>query len=306
MTVLRDVTIVEVGPRDGLQNEKTFIPTEVKIELVNRLSAAGFDRIEAASFVSPKWVPQMADSAAVMAGIERRPGTRYAALVPNMKGYEAALAAQVDEMVIFAAASEAFSQKNINCSIAESIERFRPVAEATLAAGKRLRAAVSCAFGCPYQGEVPLAAVIDVVDRLHALGCHEIDVADTIGVGTPGQVKTVFKALQTSVPAATLAGHFHDTYGMAVANIVAALDCDIRLFHSSVAGLGGCPYARGATGNVASEDVLFLMQGLGLRTGIDLDAVVEIGQWISGHLGRRAASRAGNALWARRTHAQEG
>jgi hydroxymethylglutaryl-CoA lyase len=248
----------------------------------------------------------MADGAAVMAGIERRPGTRYAALVPNMKGYEAALAAQVDEMVIFAAASEAFSQKNINCSIAESIERFRPVAEATLAAGKRLRAAVSCAFGCPYQGEVPLAAVIDVVDRLHALGCHEIDVADTIGVGTPGQVKTVFKALQASVPAATLAGHFHDTYGMAVANIVAALDCDIRLFHSSVAGLGGCPYARGATGNVASEDVLFLMQGLGLRTGIDLDAVVEIGQWISGHLGRRAASRAGNALWARRTHAQEG
>ena len=304
MTAFRDVTVVEVGPRDGLQNEKTFVPTEVKIELVNRLSAAGFTRVEAASFVSPKWVPQMADGAAVMAGIERRAGTLYAALVPNMKGYEAAAAAQADEMVIFAAASEAFSQKNINCSIAESIERFRPVAEAALAAGKRLRAAVSCAFGCPYQGEVPVAAVIDVVERLHALGCHEIDVADTIGVGTPGQVKTVFKALQASVPAATLAGHFHDTYGMAVANIVSALDCDIRLFHSSVAGLGGCPYAKGATGNVASEDVLFLMQGLGLRTGIDLEAVVEIGQWISGHLDRRAVSRAGNALWARRERSQ--
>ena len=304
MTAFRDVTLVEVGPRDGLQNEKTFVPTEVKIELVNRLSAAGFTRVEAASFVSPKWVPQMADGAAVMAGIERRAGSLYAALVPNMKGYEAAAAAQADEMVIFAAASEAFSQKNINCSIAESIERFRPVAEAALAAGKRLRAAVSCAFGCPYQGEVPVAAVIDVVERLHALGCHEIDVADTIGVGTPGQVKTVFKALQHSVPAATLAGHFHDTYGMAVANIVAALDCDVRLFHSSVAGLGGCPYAKGATGNVASEDVLFLMQGLGLRTGVDLEAVVEIGQWISGHLDRRAVSRAGNALWARRERRQ--
>ncbi len=300
MSAPRDVTLVEVGPRDGLQNEKDFVPTEVKIELVNRLSAAGFTRVEAASFVSPKWVPQMADGAAVMAGIERKPGVAYSALVPNLKGYEAAAAATVDEVVIFAAASEAFSQKNINCSIAESIERFRPVAEAALAAGQRLRAAVSCAFGCPYQGEVPVAAVVDVVERLHALGCHEIDVADTIGVGTPGQVKAVFKAIKASVPTATLAGHFHDTYGMAVANIVAALDCDIRLFHSSVAGLGGCPYAKGATGNVASEDVLFLMQGLGLRTGVDLDAVVETGQWISGHLNRRAVSRAGNALWARR------
>ncbi len=294
------VKIVEVGPRDGLQNEKETISAEVKTELVNRLSRAGFANVEAASFVSPKWVPQMATSAEVMAAIERRPGTIYSALTPNMKGFEAALAARADEVVIFGSASEAFSQKNINCSIAESIERFRDVAAAAKQHKLRLRGSISCSFGCPYQGEVAPAAVRDVVERLRDLGCDEIDIADTIGVGTARKVQTVFETVAQAFPLAQLSGHFHDTYGQALANIYAGLEVGVAIFHSSVAGLGGCPYAKGATGNVSSEDVLYMMQGLGIATGIDLDAVVDAGQYISQHLGRKAASRAGNAIAAKR------
>ena len=294
------VKIVEVGPRDGLQNEQQTISAAVKIELVDRLTAAGFVNIEAASFVSPKWVPQMATSSEVMQGIQRRQGVVYSALTPNMKGFEAALAAGVDEVVIFGAASEAFSQKNINCSIAESIARFEEVAAAAKQHGKRLRAAVSCAFGCPYQGQVPLAAVADVVSRLRDLGCDEIDIADTIGVATPNQVAPVMETAASMFPIAGLSGHFHDTYGQALANIYASLEVGITIYHASVAGLGGCPYARGATGNVATEDVLYMMQGLGIATGVDLDLVVEAGQFISQQLGRKSSSRAGNAIAAKR------
>ncbi|MYN13009.1 hydroxymethylglutaryl-CoA lyase [Pusillimonas sp. TS35] len=293
------VKIVEVGPRDGLQNEKAFIDTAVKIAFVDRLTDAGFPNIEAASFVSPKWVPQMADGAEVMAGIRRKPGTLYSALTPNMKGFEAALAARADEVVIFGAASEAFSQKNINCSIAESIARFEPVAQAAKQAGLRLRASISCALGCPYQGEVPVESVVDVARRFAALGCDEIDVADTIGVGTAAQVGRVMRAVTDVIDPARVSGHFHDTYGQALANILAAMEAGISIFHSSVSGLGGCPYAKGATGNVATEDVLYMMHGLGIETGVDLNAVVEAGQWISQHMGRKGASRAGNALAAR-------
>ena len=293
------VKIVEVGPRDGLQNEKEIIPVEVKVELINRLTAAGFPNIEAASFVSPKWVPQMATSSEVMQKIERKSGVIYSALVPNMQGLEAALAAQADEVVIFGAASEAFSQKNINCSIAESIERFREVARLAKAQHVRLRGSISCTFGCPYQGEVTTDAVVDVVARLQDLGCDEIDIADTIGVGTARHVQTVFDAVSRQFPIKQLAAHFHDTYGQALANIYAALEVGVSIYHSSVAGLGGCPYAKGATGNVATEDVLYLMQGLGIKTGIDLQMVVDAGQFISQHLGRKAVSRAGNAIAAR-------
>lgn len=294
------VKIVEVAPRDGLQNEAAFVSTEVKIELINRLSAAGFSNIEAASFVSPKWVPQMADSAQVMAGIGHKPGVVYSALTPNMKGVEAAIAAGLDEVVIFGSASEAFSQKNINCSITESIERFRDVAKTAKANNKRLRGSISCAFGCPFQGAVSPESVAEVVQRFRDLGCDEIDIADTIGVGTARQVQTVMQRVTQEFPTSGLSGHFHDTYGQALANIYASLEAGIRIFHSSVAGLGGCPYAKGATGNVATEDVLFLMQGLGIHTGIDLDKVVDAGQFISQHLGRKAVSRAGNALAAKK------
>ena len=294
------VKLVEVGPRDGLQNEKETIPVDVKVALINRLSAAGFQNIEAASFVSPKWVPQMATSTEVMQQITRRPGTLYSALVPNMKGFDAALAARADEVVIFGAASEAFSQKNINCSIAASIERFRDVAQAAKAHGVRLRGSISCALGCPYQGEVAPDAVADVVQRMRDLGCDEIDIADTIGVGTGDQVKRVFERVAREFPLAQLAGHFHDTYGQALVNIYAALEVGVATFHSSVAGLGGCPYAKGATGNVSTEDVLYLLRGLGIHTGVDLEAVVDAGLFISRHLGRQAASRAGNAIAARR------
>ena len=300
MSLPKKVKIVEVGPRDGLQNEKETISAEVKIELVNRLTSAGFINVEAASFVSPKWVPQMATSGEVMRGIARKPGVLYSALTPNMKGFEAALEAGADEVVIFGAASEAFSQKNINCSIAESIERFREVALAAKQHKIRLRAAVSCAFGCPYQGEVPLASVSDVVGRFRDLGCDEIDIADTIGVATPNKVAPVMQAAIREFNIDSLSGHFHDTYGQALANIYASLEVGITIYHSSVAGLGGCPYAKGATGNVASEDVLYMMQGLGIETGIDLDIVVDAGQFISQHLGRKAVSRAGNAIAAKR------
>ncbi len=293
------VKIVEVGPRDGLQNEKETIGADIKIALVDRLTRAGFVNIEAASFVSPKWVPQMATSTEVMAGITRKPGVIYSALTPNMKGFEAAIAAGADEVVIFGSASEAFSQKNINCSIAESIERFRDVAQAAKLQGVRLRGSISCAFGCPYQGEVDPEAVADVVQRMRDLGCDEIDIADTIGVATPNKVHTVMQRVSREFPIERLSGHFHDTYGQGIANIYASLEVGISIFHSSVSGLGGCPYAKGATGNVATEDVLFLMQGLGIETGIDLNAVVEAGQFISGHLGRKSVSRAGNAIAAK-------
>jgi hydroxymethylglutaryl-CoA lyase len=296
----RKVKIVEVGPRDGLQNEKENVPANVKIELVDRLSRAGFANVEAASFVSPKWVPQMATSAEVMAAITRRPGAIYSALTPNMQGFEAALAAKADEVVIFGAASEAFSQRNINCSILDAIARFEPVAKAAKANGIRLRGSISTAFGCPYQGEVPLDAVADVVARMRDLGCDEIDIADTIGVSTPRKTQAVMLRAAQEFPLERLSGHFHDTYGQALANIYASMEVGVSIFHSSVAGLGGCPYAKGATGNVATEDVLYMMNGLGIETGVDLDQVVDAGQFISQHLGRKAVSRAGNALVAKR------
>ncbi|GAB3469920.1 hydroxymethylglutaryl-CoA lyase [Massilia terrae] len=297
----RKVKIVEVGPRDGLQNEKENVPADVKVELVDRLSRAGFVNVEAAAFVSPKWVPQMATGAEVMTRIARRPGTIYSVLTPNMQGFEAALAAKADEVVIFGAASEAFSQKNINCSIAESIARFEPVAKAAKASGVRLRGSISTAFGCPYQGEVPLDAVADVVARMRDLGCDEIDIADTIGVSTPRKTQAVMLRAAQEFPLERLSGHFHDTYGQALANIYASMEVGIAIFHSSVSGLGGCPYAKGATGNVATEDVLYLMNGLGIETGVDLDQVVDAGLFISQHLGRKSVSRAGNAIAAKRT-----
>lgn len=300
MSLPTRVKIVEVSPRDGLQNEKEFVPTDIKVELVDRLTAAGFPNVEAASFVSPKWVPQMADGAEVMARITRRPGTLYSVLTPNMKGLEGALAAGADEIVIFGAASEAFSQKNINCSIAESIARFEPVAAAAREAGLRVRGSISCALGCPYQGDVPIENVVDVARRFQALGCDEFDVADTIGVGTPRRVRDVMAAVSEIIDPARISGHFHDTYGQALANILAAMETGIGIFHTSVSGLGGCPYAKGATGNVATEDVLYLLRGLDIDTGVDFDAVVDTGQWIAAHLGRKGSSRAGNAVAAKR------
>jgi len=302
MRLPHQVKIVEVGPRDGMQNEQQAVPAAVKIELVDRLSRAGFPNIEAASFVSPKWVPQMATSLDVMAGIARRPGTLYSALTPNMQGFEAALASRADEVVIFGSASEAFSQKNINCSIAESIARFEPVARAAKAHGLRLRGSISCSFGCPYQGEVPLDAVADVVGRMRDLGCDEIDIADTIGVSTPHKTQAVMETAARAFALERIAGHFHDTYGQALANIYASLEVGVAIFHASVAGLGGCPYAKGATGNVATEDVLYMLNGLGIETGIDLDQVVDAGAFIAQHLGRKGASRVGNALLAKRTN----
>ena len=302
-TLPTHVTLVDVGPRDGLQNEAQPVPAATKIELVHRLQAAGLREIEVTSFVSPKWVPQMADNAEVMAGLTRQAGVRYSVLTPNMKGFEGALAAKADEVVIFAAASEAFSQRNINCTIAESIERFRPVAEAARAHGMKVRAAVSCALGCPYQGDVSIAAVDDVVQRLLDIGSHHIGIADTIGVGTAGQVQRVMEAAMKRVPLAELSGHFHDTYGQALTNIHACLQLGVHTFDASVAGLGGCPYAKGATGNVATEDVVYLLHGLGIHTGIDLDKLVDAGAFISQALGRPTASRVARATLAKRARA---
>jgi hydroxymethylglutaryl-CoA lyase len=293
------VRIVDVGPRDGLQNEKQTIPADVKVELVDRLTDAGFGAVEVTSFVSPKWVPQMADGAEVMARIRRKPGVVYSVLVPNMKGFEGALAAKADEVVVFGAASEAFSQKNINCSIAESIERFAPVCEAARKHGIRIRGAISCALGCPYQGEVKPEAVAYVARLMKAIGVQHVGVADTIGVGTPRATQAAMEAALTVYDIADVSGHFHDTYGQALANIYACLEMGVATFDTSVAGLGGCPYAKGATGNVATEDVLYMLNGLGIETGIDLAKVVATGQWISGVLGRKAFSRAGNAIAAK-------
>ena len=297
------VQLVDVGPRDGLQNEAQPVAAAHKIELVHRLQAAGLKQIEVTSFVSPKWVPQMGDNTEVMAGIQRQPGVRYSVLTPNMKGFEGALAAKADEVVIFAAASEAFSQRNINCSIAESIERFRPVAQAARDHGLRVRAAVSCALGCPYEGKIPIDKVVDVARRLLDIGSDHIGIADTIGVGTAGRVSAVMETTLKHVPLAELSGHFHDTYGQALTNIHACLQLGIHTFDASIAGLGGCPYAKGATGNVATEDVVYLLHGLGIHTGLDLDALLDAGVYISNVLGRPPASRVAKALLAKRANA---
>jgi hydroxymethylglutaryl-CoA lyase len=297
------VTLVEVGPRDGLQNEKQPVSTADKVELVHRLQASGLREIETTSYVSPKWVPQMADNAAVMAGIERRPGVRYAVLTPNLQGFEAALAGRPDEIVVFGAASEAFSQRNINCSVEQSIERFRPVVAAAHAHGIKVRCAISCALGCPYQGEVSADEVERVVRLMKGIGVDHCGVADTIGVGTPRKVQAAMERALAHFALEEVSGHFHDTYGQALANIYACLELGIHVFDASVAGLGGCPYARGATGNVATEDVLFMLQGLGIQTGVDLEALVDAGAFISGVLGRPPVSRAARALLARREKA---
>jgi hydroxymethylglutaryl-CoA lyase len=294
------VTLVDVGPRDGLQNEKEAVATAHKVELVQRLQAAGVKEIEVTSFVSPKWVPQMADGAAVMAAIERRAGVRYSVLVPNMKGLEAALPTRPDEVVVFGAASEAFSQRNINCSIAESIERFRPVAAAARAAGVKVRSAISCALGCPYQGEVSLDEVERVVRLMKDIGVQHLGIADTIGVGTPRRAQAALERALKHYPLAEVSGHFHDTYGQALANIYACLELGVHTFDTSIAGLGGCPYAKGATGNVATEDVVFMLNGLGIDTGVDLDGLVDAGAFISGALGRAPISRTGKALLSKR------
>jgi hydroxymethylglutaryl-CoA lyase len=294
------VTLVEVGPRDGLQNEAAPVATGHKAALVNRLQGAGLREIEVTSFVSPKWVPQMADNAAVMAAIERRPGVRYSVLTPNLKGLEAALPTGPDEVVVFGAASEAFSQRNINCGIDESIERFRPVVAAAHEAGKKVRGSVSCALGCPYQGDVSLDDVERVVRLMKGIGVDHIGIADTIGVGTPRRVQQALERALKHFPLVEVSGHFHDTYGQALANILASLELGVHTFDASVAGLGGCPYAKGATGNVATEDVVYMLHGMGIDTGIDLDALVDAGAEISRVLGRPTASRVGKALLARR------
>jgi hydroxymethylglutaryl-CoA lyase len=294
------VTLVEVGPRDGLQNEAQAVPAAVKVELVHRLQAAGLREIEVTSFVSPKWVPQMADNREVMAGITRRPGVRYSVLTPNLKGLEAALPTRPDEVVVFGAASEAFSQRNINCSIAESIERFRPVVAAAHAAGVTVRAAISCALGCPYQGPVSADEVERVVRLMKDIGVDHCGVADTIGVGTPRAVQAAMARALRHYPVEQVSGHFHDTYGQALANILACLELGIHRFDTSIAGLGGCPYAKGATGNVATEDVVFMLRGMGIETGVDLDALVDAGGYISGVLDREPMSRAGKALLNKR------
>ncbi|HUK58944.1 MAG TPA: hydroxymethylglutaryl-CoA lyase [Stellaceae bacterium] len=292
----KEVRVVEVAPRDGLQNEARTVPTAVKIALIERLADAGVTTIEAGAFVSPKWVPQMADTAAVLAGLKRKPGVSYVVLVPNMKGYEAARAADVGEIAVFAAATESFSRRNINCNIAESIERFAPVAEAARRDGVKMRGYVSCVIDCPYEGPVAPAAVADVAVRLLSLGCYEISLGDTVGTGTAGRVEAMIDAVAARVPVAKLAAHFHDTYGQAVANILAALGKGVAVIDSSVAGLGGCPYAPGAAGNVASEDVVYLLHGLGILTGIDLAQLAAAGRFISRELGREPASKAARAL----------
>jgi len=293
------VRLVEVGPRDGLQNEATMVPADVKVALIDMLGAAGCPAIEATSFVSPKWVPQMADAAEVMARIRRLPGVRYPVLTPNLKGFEAALAAGADEVAVFVAASEAFSRRNINCTIAESLERAAPIFAAAQAHDLRVRGYVSCVLGCPYEGDVDPRRVADVADALFALGAYEVSLGDTIGVGTAGRTKALLAAVAARVPVAALAGHFHDTYGQALTNVYAALQMGVATFDCSVAGLGGCPYAKGATGNVASEDVLYLLEGLGIDTGIDLTRLRAAGRYISAFLGRAPVSRVARALDAR-------
>ena len=299
MTLPTRVKITEVGPRDGLQNEKQPVPAAVKVELVQRLQNAGLKEIEVTSYVSPKWVPQMADNHEVMEGIQRQPGVRYSVLTPNMKGFEAALADRPDEIVVFGAASEAFSQKNINCSIAESIERFAPVVEAARAKGIYVRGAMSCTVGCPYEGEIAPERVGYLAGLMKGIGVQHVGVADTIGVGTPRKVQAAIEATLKHYAIDDVSGHFHDTYGQALANTLAALELGVWNFQSSVAGLGGCPYAKGATGNVATEDVVYMLQGMGIDTGIDLNKLVDAGAYISAQLGRKSGSRVATALLAK-------
>jgi hydroxymethylglutaryl-CoA lyase len=298
-TLPRTVRLVEVGPRDGLQNEKTQVPTDVKVTLIDMLSDAGFAAVEATSFVSAKWVPQLADAAEVMARIRRRPGVAYPVLVPNMKGFDAALAADATEIAVFVAATESFSRRNINCSIEESLARAAPVFAAARAHAIRVRGYISCVLGCPYEGEVSASAVRDVAARLAALGAYEVSLGDTIGTGTAGNTRTLFDTVAEAVPVAMLAGHFHDTYGQALTNLYAALEAGVATFDCSVAGLGGCPYAKGATGNVASEDVVYLLHGLGIDCGVDMTRLRRAGRYILGALGREPASRVARALDAK-------
>ncbi|WP_425491859.1 hydroxymethylglutaryl-CoA lyase [Luteimonas saliphila] len=292
------VRIVEVGPRDGLQNEPAQVPTAAKIELIDRLSATGLQTIEATSFVSPKWVPQLADAAEVFAGIDRRPGIAYPVLVPNLRGYERARAAGASEVAVFTAASEAFNRRNTNAGIDESLQRFVPVLERARDDGVRVRGYVSTVLGCPYQGAVPLGDVVRVAKALHAMGCYEVSLGDTIGVGTPGSARAMLRTVAAEVPMAALAVHFHDTWGQALANILACLEEGVAVVDSAVAGTGGCPYAKGASGNVASEDVVYMLHGMGIETGIDLPQLADTGRWLAGLLGRETGSKAGRALAA--------
>ncbi|MBV2207945.1 MAG: hydroxymethylglutaryl-CoA lyase [Thermomonas sp.] len=293
------VRIVEVGPRDGLQNEKVDIGTAAKIELINRLSHTGLRSIEATAFVSPKWVPQMADATEVLAGIIRQPGIAYPVLVPNEQGYERALAAGATEVAVFTAASEAFNKKNTNAGIDESLQRFAPVLARAQADGVKVRGYVSTVLGCPYQGDVPITDVVRVAKALHTMGCYEVSLGDTIGVGTPLKARAMLKAVATEVPMSALAIHFHDTYGQALANVLACIEEGVAVVDSAVSGAGGCPYAKGASGNVASEDVVYLLHGLGIHTGIDLERLADTGRWLAGLLGRETGSKVGKALGAR-------
>ena len=299
MSLPSKVKIVEVGPRDGLQNEKQVVPTEIKIELINRLAEAGVGVIEATSFVSPKWVPQMGDNSAVMAGITRYPATNYPVLTPNLQGFDAAVQAGASEVAIFGAASESFSRKNINCSISESLKRFEPIVSAASALEIKVRGYVSCVVGCPYEGAIDPEQAASVAQTLFDMGCYEVSLGDTIGIGNPASIRRMIEACAKRIPVGKLAGHYHDTYGMAIANIYASLLEGVAVFDSSIAGLGGCPYAKGASGNVASEDVVYLLHGLGIETGIDLAKLAVIGDWISSAINRPNGAKAGRALCAK-------
>jgi hydroxymethylglutaryl-CoA lyase len=298
MTLPNKVKIVEVGPRDGLQNEKQIVPTEIKIELINRLADAGVRVIEATSFVSPKWVPQMGDSAAVMQGIKKQSVTVYPVLTPNLQGFDAAIQAGATEVAIFAAASESFSRKNINCSIAESLKRFEPILSVASSLEIKVRGYVSCVVGCPYEGAIDPQKTAEVAKTLFDMGCYEVSLGDTIGVGNPASISRMIEACAKQLPIEKLAGHYHDTYGMAIANIYASLQLGMASFDASVAGLGGCPYAKGASGNVATEDVVYLLHGLGIETGIDMAKLAAIGDWISSTINRPNGAKAGRAICA--------
>ena len=298
MILPSSVKIVEVGPRDGLQNEKQIVPTEIKIELINRLADAGVRVIEATSFVSPKWVPQMGDNAAVLQGIKKQSATVYPVLTPNLQGFDSAVQAGATEVAIFGAASESFSRKNINCSIAESLKRFEPVVSAASALEIKVRGYVSCVVGCPYEGAIDPQKTAEVAKILYDMGCYEVSLGDTIGVGNPASISRMIEACAKQVPIEKLAGHYHDTYGMAIANIFASLQLGMAVFDSSIAGLGGCPYAKGASGNVATEDVVYLLHGLGIETGINLTTLAGIGDWISSTINRPNGAKAGRALCA--------
>ena len=289
--IAKKIQIVEVGPRDGLQNEKMWVETETKIALIEKLADAGLTKIEATSFVSPKWVPQMKDAFVVLSGIERRPGVTYPVLTPNLKGFERALEAGVTEVAVFGSASEVFSQKNINCSISESVERFRPVIEAAQKNSVRVRGYISCVLGCPYEGEVPLENVVNLAEKMLKMGCYEISLGDTIGIGTPLQAKKMVETVAEKVPVSNLALHFHDTRGQALANIYACLELGVSVIDASVSGLGGCPYAQGASGNVATEDVVYMLHGIGIKTGVDIEKLIETGRFISDVFGRLPQSR---------------